>query len=93
MLAAWRKHQQQQSKLSAALKKFNHACQALNLVPHEVLQVLTAHLEANGGEKIRQELKQLYSNGYGSHSSTQSCASASTPEEPSHADQKISVVD
>jgi len=75
MLSVWRKHRQQQSKddqlLSAALKDFHDTCMDLNLVPHEVLQVLTAHLEANGGKTMAREIKamrQVYSRVYGPHS-------------------------
>ena len=75
MLSVWREHKQQQSKdgelFSAALKDFHDTCLDLNLIPHEVLQVLTAHLEASGGEVIAREIeamRQVYSRIYGHHS-------------------------
>jgi hypothetical protein len=87
ILSAWRKHKQRQAKdsqlLSAALKDFHDACQDLNLIPHEVLQVLTAHLEANGGEMIAREIeamRQVYSRIYGPHSGGQSFDLASAVE-------------
>jgi hypothetical protein len=84
MLAAWRKYRQQQSKLAAALKDFQYACQDLNLAPHEVLQVLTAHLEANGCEAIQREIeamREVYSRVYKPHSDGQSCDLAAVVEE------------
>jgi len=87
MLSAWREHNQRQSKdsrlLSAALKDFHNACHDLNLIPHEVLQVLTAYLEANGGEMIAREIeamRQVYSRVYGPHSGEQSFDLASEVE-------------
>ena len=87
MLSAWCDHKQRQSKdsrlFSAALKEFHDVCQDLNLVPHEVLQLLTAHLEANGGEMIAREVKamrQVYSRVYGPHSGEQSFDLASAVE-------------
>ena len=87
MLSVWREHKQRQSKdnrlLSAALKDFHDACQNLNLIPHEVLQVLTAHLVANGGEMIAREIeamREVYSSVYGPHSGGQSFDMASAME-------------
>ena len=87
MLSTWHEHNQRQSKdsrlLSAALKDFHDVCQDLNLIPHEVLQLLTAHLEANGGEMIAREIKamrQVYSRVYGPHSGEQSFDLASAVE-------------
>jgi hypothetical protein len=79
MLSVWREHQRQQSKderlFTAALKEFHKTCLDLNLVPHEVLQVLTAHLEASGGRSIALEveaMRQVYARVYGSNSRRQS---------------------
>ena len=87
MLSAWREHKQRHSKdsrlLSAALKDFHDVCQDLNLIPHEVLRLLTAHLEANGGEMIAREIeamRQIYSRVYGPHSGEQSFDLASAVE-------------
>jgi len=83
MLAAWQKYKRQQIKLAEALKDFHYACKDLNLAPHEVLQVLTAHLEANGCEIIQQEIeamRRVYSNVYDPHSSGQSCEPATAVE-------------
>ena len=87
MLSTWHEHNQRQSKdsrlLSAALKDFHDVCQDLNLIPHEVLQLLTAHLEANGGEMIAREIeamRQVYSRVYGPHSGEQSFDLASAVE-------------
>lgn len=87
MLSVWRKHKQQESRgsqlLSLALKDFHDACVDLNLIPHEVLQVLTAHLEASGGELIAREIEamhQVYSRVYGANSGGQSLDLASSAE-------------
>jgi hypothetical protein len=83
MLTAWRKYKQQQSKLMAALKEFQHACQDLNLAPHEVLQALTAHLATNGCQVIRREveaMREVYSSVYGPHSNGRSRALAAVVE-------------
>ena len=83
MLAAWRKYKQQQGKLAVALKEFQHACQDLSLAPHEVLQVLTAHLEANGCEEIRREIeamREVYSSVYGPCGNRTSCGVAAVVE-------------
>ena len=87
MLSAWREHKQRQSinsrLLSATLKDFHDVCQDLNLIPHEVLQVLTAYLEANGGEMIAREIeamRKVYSRVYGPHSGEQSFDLASAVE-------------
>ena len=79
MLSVWRKHKEQQCKdeqlLSAALRDFHDTCMDLNLTPHEVLQVLTAHLEANGGNLIAREIeamRQVYSRAYGPRCSSRS---------------------
>ncbi len=83
MLSVWREYKQRQGKddqlLSAALKDFHDTCMELKLIPHEVLQVVTAHLEANGGKFIAREIaamRQVYSRFYGPDSSTQSTAPA-----------------
>ena len=87
MLSAWREHKKRKNKdsrlLSVALKDFHNACHDLNLIPHEVLQVLTAYLEANGGEMIAREIeamRQVYSRVYGPHSREQSSDLASAVE-------------
>ena len=79
MLSVWREHKQRQSKddrlLSAALKDFHETCMDLNLIPHEVLQVVTAHLEASGGKTIAREIeamRQVYSRVYRAHRGGQS---------------------
>lgn len=85
MLSVWREHKQRQSKddrlLSAALKDFHETCMDLNLIPHEVLQVVTAHLDASGGKTIAREIeamRQVYSRVYGPNSGAQSITPASS---------------
>jgi hypothetical protein len=83
MLAAWRRYKQQQGKLTAALKEFHHACQDLNLAPHEVLQVLTAHLEANDCQAIQRDIeamREVYSSVYGPQANEPSRALAAAVE-------------
>lgn len=87
MLSVWREHKQQQIKdeqlLATTLREFHDTCLDLNLIPHEVLQVLTAHLEANGGEMVAREIKAMrnvYSSVYGPGSSRQSVDQVSSVE-------------
>lgn len=93
MLSVWREHQRQRSKderlLSAALKEFHKTCLDLNLIPHKVLQMLTAHLEATGGRSIAREIEamqQVYSRVYGPNSSVRS---GSRPMFPAPSADKI----
>jgi hypothetical protein len=83
MLSVWREHKQQECRdnelLASALKDFHDACTDLNLVPHEVLRVLTAHLEVTGGELVAREVEamhKVYSRVYGTHGGRQSCIPA-----------------
>ena len=83
MLSVWREHKQQENKddqlLAAALKDFHQACTELNLVPHEELRVLTAHLQVSGGKLVAREVEamhKVYSRVYGNQSDRQSCIPA-----------------
>ena len=96
MLAAWRKHKQRQSEFLATIKEFHDTCRELNLNPQEVLQVLTAHLWATGGELIQRKIesmRQAYSRDYGPHCGLQSCDPALEMEKSIDEIKKRSPVD
>ena len=90
MLSVWREHQQRENRddqlLAAALKDFHQACMDLSLVPHEVLRVLTAHLQVSGGKLVAKEVEamhKVYSRVCGTHSDRMSAIPAPSVKDSS----------